>query len=144
MIGTALSAHTSLQTPPKGIVISPAKVGTVFRITPLIAKIDTEDLDKITVSHKRKFAAEAVELFGKYGDVILEIICLGIHNQQDEYPEYLKPFLVTNCTWEDLHILLNAILFRLGTLGFINSTTAVTKVGLMDAEEMIADSLLRC
>jgi len=128
---------------PKGvtineIVITPAKVGTVFRITPLLAKIDQADLDNITVNHERKFAAAAVELFEKYSDVILEVVCLGIHNKIGDYPDYLKDFLKANCTWEDLHILLNAILFRLGSLGFINSTTRMSKVGLTDAAEMIA------
>ncbi len=122
----------------KEIIITPAKVGTVFRITPLLAKIDKADLDNITVNHERKFAPEAIELFDKYSDTVLEVICLGIHNQQSEYPDYLKDFLSANSTWEDLHILLNAILFRLGSLGFINSTTHMKRVGLTDAAEMIA------
>ena len=120
------------------ITIHPLKVGTVFRISPLIAKIDIKDLEKIAVSKDQKYDPSIQDLFGKYADTILEIICLGIHNRKNPYPDYLKEFLKENCTWEDLHIILNGILFRMGAMSFINSTTALTSVGLMDAAEIIA------
>lgn len=116
------------------IIIYPLKVGTVQRLMPLAASISLADLKKITVNEKTTFHPKAPEIFAKYGDIILEIICIGIHNRQDKYPDYLKEFLRANCTWEDLHIFLNAILFRSGTLSFIASTTDLTKVGLKDME----------
>jgi len=128
---------------PKGvkmdtITIHPLKVGTVFRISPLIAKIDIKDLEEIAISKDQKYDPSIQDLFGKYADTILEIICLGVHNRKSPYPDYLKDFLKENCTWEDLHIILNGILFRMGAMSFINSTTALMSVGLMDAAEIIA------
>lgn len=116
------------------VVIYPQKVGTVQRIMVISAAISTADLKKITVNAKAAFHPKAPEVFAKYGDLILEIICLGIHNKQSKYPDYLKEFLKANCTWEDLHIFLNAILFRCGTLSFTASTTDLTKVGLKSME----------
>ena len=45
---------------PEGVIIdkiriTPLKVGTVFRITPLLSKIKKEDLEKISVSKDRDF-----------------------------------------------------------------------------------------
>lgn len=119
------------------ILIYPLTAGTVFRITSIIAQIDQDDLDGITVNKDRDYNEKAPELFGKYGDVILDAIAVGIHNKKEPPPEYLKEYLQENCTWKDLHVLLNAILYRMGTLAFINSTTESMKVGLK-AEEIIA------
>lgn len=120
------------------IIVNLLKVGTVFRINPLIAKIDNEDLKKVTVSRDQKYDASIQEVFEKYSEVVLEIICMGIHNKNTPYPDYLKDFLRENCTWEDLHIILNAVLFRMGALSFLDSTTEIAKVGLQSAEEIIA------
>jgi len=119
------------------IVIEPQKVGSFFRMYHLISKIDKEDLEKISVSQERDFDESAPEIIAKYGPVIIEIICVGIHNKKGEYPKYMPEFIRENCTWKDLHFFLNAILFRIGTLSFINSTTALMRVG-PGAEEMIA------
>lgn len=119
------------------IVIEPQKVGTVQRLTPLIMRIDKEDLEKVTVNTERDFDESAPELFAKYADVIIEIICVGLHNRKGPYPKYMPEFLKENCTWRDLHFFLNAILFRMGTLAFIDSTTMLTKVG-PGAAEIIA------
>lgn len=119
------------------IVIEPQKVGTVFRFLPLVSKIKKEDLAKITVSLERDFDESAPEVMARYGDTILEVICLGIHNRKTPYPDYLPVFLKENCTWKDMHFLLNAILFRMGTMAFINSTIRLTEMG-PGAEELIA------
>ena len=120
------------------ITIYPQKVGTALRIAAIAREIDSEDLKKITVNQKSAFHIKAPELFVKHSETLLEIICLGIHNAQDSYPSYLKDYLKENCTWEDLHVLLNAVLFRMGTLSFINSTISLKKVGLQSSMEIIA------
>lgn len=120
------------------ITIYPIKVGTAQKISTIASDIKSEDFSKITVNQKSSFHPKAPELFEKYSETILEIICLGIHNKKDPYPPYLKEYLKVNSTWEDLHILINAILFRMGTLSFINSTTSLKKVGLLSSTEIIA------
>jgi len=119
------------------IVIEPQKAGTVFRLIPLIAKIKQEDMEKVTVNTERDFDEAAPALIGKYGDIIIQAICLGIHNRKGPYPEYMPEFLRENCTWKDLHFFLNSILFRMGTIAFTKSTTMLMKVG-PGAEETIA------
>lgn len=116
------------------ILIYPLTKGTVDRITSIITQLDQEDLDKITVNPDRDYHEQAPMILNKYGDLVLEAICLGIHNKKEMPPEYLKEYLQENCTWKDLHILLNAILYRMGTLAFIDSTTEMKKVGLKAAE----------
>ena len=119
------------------IIIEPQKTGTVMRLHPLITKIDQEDLEKISVNQDRPFDEAAPGIMAKYHDVIVEAICIGIYNRKGPFPEYMPEFLRENCTWKDLHYFLNAILFRMGTLSFINSTTLLTKMG-PGAEEIIA------
>jgi len=128
---------------PQGVVIdnitiSPIKVGTAQRIAQISSEISEDDFKKVIVNQKTAFHPKAPELFSKYTDSILEIICLGINNRKDVYPPYLKEFLKANCRWEDLHLLLNAILFRMGTMSFINSTTSLKRVGLQSSVEIIA------
>jgi len=113
------------------------KVGTVLRIHPLIGKIHVKDLEKISVTPERPFDESAPEVMGRYTETIVEIICTGLHNKKGEYPDYMPEFIKENCAWRDMHILLNAITFRMGTLAFTNSTTMLMKVG-PGAEEMIA------
>lgn len=118
------------------IVIEPQKVGTFFRFSTLLSKIQHEDLEKITVDQERDFDVSAPEAIAKYGPVIVEIICVGIHNRKGAFPEYMPEFIRENCTWKDLHFFLNAILFRIGTMAFTNSTTLLKKVGPRAAEKI--------
>jgi len=120
------------------IKIYPLKVATVARITPLLAEISTSDLTKITVNRKRAFHPAAPKVFERYAEKIIEVVCLGIHNKSGPYPEYMPEFLKANCTWKDLHVILNAIMFRIGTLDFLESTTQLKKVGLITGTELIA------
>jgi hypothetical protein len=46
--------------------------------------------------------------------------------------------LKDNCTWEDVYVLLNAILFRIGFNPFINSITTLQSVSPMAEAEIIA------
>jgi len=120
------------------ISVYPLKVGTAQRIAAISSGILLEDLDRITVNENAAFDPKAPEIFRKYSDSILDIVCIGIHNKQSQFPEYLKKYLEANCTWEDLHILLNAVLFRMGTMSFISSTTDLKRVGLQSDMELIA------
>lgn len=121
----------------ESIKIESLKVGTVFRINPLLTRIDKEDLKKISVNNERDFDESAPEIFEKYSDLIIQVICIGIHNRKGNYPEYLPEFLKENCRWKDLHMLLNAVIYRMGTLAFIDSTIMLMKMG-PGAAEIIA------
>jgi len=111
------------------IEIFPLKVATVEKITPILVKLKQSDLDKITVSSERDFEPEAPEIFSAHMQDIIEIICLGVHNKKGPYPEYYPEFLKENFTWKELHVLLNAITFRMGYLSFLKSTAEVMKAG---------------
>lgn len=126
----AIQARTELY-------IGMMKVSTVMRLQTLIRGIDREDLEKVSVTPDRPFDEGAPELFEKYTDLIVEIICTGLHNNKGPFPDYMPEFIRANCTWRDFHVLLNAITFRMGSMAFINSTTALMSVG-PGAEEMIA------
>jgi hypothetical protein len=119
------------------ITINPLKVGTVMRITPLCAEIKKEEFEKIAANKEIPFHPEAPALIEKHASVIIKIICHGIHNKKGKYQGYMEGFLEQNFTFQDLHVLLNAILFRMGTLSFTKSTTDLIKVGL-ESTEIIA------
>lgn len=128
---------------PKGtkidtLTIKPLKTGTWFAINPLLLNIGKDDLDKISANKERAFDPEAPELFEKYFDLILKVISMGIHNKSGKYPKWLPEFLKANCTWEDLHVLLNAITYRLGNKSFYNSIMTLASVSPMGEAEMIA------
>lgn len=122
----------------KSIVISPLKAGTLFRLKPYINKIALEDLEKMATNSDRKFAPEAPELFGKYAETVLDIIWIALHNNRTEPRKWYREFLQENCTWEDLHIILNAILYRMGTSAFYKSTIALKSMGLLNESEIKA------
>lgn len=74
----------------------------------------------------------------KYDEIIFEIVCLGIHNKKGNMPAWFREVLKDNCTWEDIYILLNAILFRIGCNPFSRTITALEAVSPLDEEELIA------
>ena len=96
------------------IVISPIKVRTWFKIRPLLLQIDKNDLTKLT----GEVTGETPQLISKYDELLMEIICLGIHNKKGDPPKWFCDTLYDNCTWEDVRILLNAIVYRIGFLPF--------------------------
>lgn len=118
------------------IIIEPQKVGTFFRMYPLISRIKEADLEKIIVNEKKDFDKDAPKVIADYGDVLVDIICIGIHNKKGTYPSFWPEFIRENCTWKDIHFFLNAILFRIGTMAFTDSTTLLKKVGPGAAEKI--------
>lgn len=119
------------------IIIHPLKVGTVMRISPLCSEIPEKDFEKISSNKDVAFHPEAPALMEKYSGTILKIICHGIHNKKGKYPGYMEKFLQMNFTFQDLHVLLNAVLFRMGSVSFTESTIDIRKMGL-EGMEIIA------
>lgn len=62
------------------IVIKPITVRTWFRIRPLLLEIEKEDIDKMIVKDG-ELNADFPELMNKYGGLLLDVACLGIHNK---------------------------------------------------------------
>lgn len=119
------------------IVIKPITVRAWFCIRPLLLKIERDDLPKL-ISNKGKLSPEFPEIMNKYGDLLIDIVCIGIHNKATEPPIWFREVLMDNSTWQDIGILLNAILFRIGFFPFCKSITTLKSVSPMDEAEMIA------
>ena len=120
------------------IVITPLTVRTWFRIKPLLLHIDKQDREILTVNKDTGFKNEIADLMAKYDEIIFEIVCLGIHNKRGNMPAWFREVLKDNCTWEDIYILLNAIMFRIGCNPFSRTITALEAVSPLDEEELIA------
>jgi len=117
------------------IVISPLKVRTWFKIRPLLLQIDKEDFSKMI----GEVNGETPQLISKYDELLMEVICLGIHNKKGSPPKWFYDVLCDNCTWEDVRILLNAIVYRIGFLPFCKSITILKNVSPWKSEtEIIA------
>ena len=120
------------------IVITPLTVRSWFRIKPLLLYIDKQDREILTANKDTGFKNEIADLMAKYDEIIFEIVCLGIHNKRGNMPAWFREVLKENCTWEDIYILLNAILFRIGCNPFSRTITALEAVSPLDEEELIA------
>lgn len=123
--------------PGDSIVIRPLTVRTWFRIRPLLLQIEKEDLKKLI--HKAGEVNENLpEIMDKYSELLLDIVCLGIHNRKSHPPRWFREVLIDNSTWEDIHILFNAIIYRIGFFPFCNSITTLTNVSPLGEQEIIA------
>lgn len=120
------------------IVISPITVRTWFKLKPLLLKIEKNDLDKIKAKGDYELDKEIPEIMSKYDTLLLDIVCIGIHNKRHDPPAWFKEVLKDNSTWQDIYILLNAILFRIGYNPFCKSITIVKNVSPMKEQEIIA------
>lgn len=120
------------------IVISPISVRTWFKLKPLLLQFEKEDLERLIVKEGRDFDVNAPEIMSKYDTLIMDIVCLGIHNKRNDPPLWFREVLKDNSTWKDIHILLNAILFRIGYSSFYKSITLAKKVSPMRETEIIA------
>ena len=137
--------------PGKSISIKPITVGTWFRMKPLLASIDKADIERLIARPKPDdtdpegatdaadaISADALEALQKHGEVVFEIVCLGIHNRPGELPKWFREVLMKSTTQKDLYVLLNAIFFRIGTQSFSNSIIALKAVSPLGEEELIA------
>lgn len=135
---------TRLDLLPKGkklgdsIVITPLTIRTWFRIKPLLLYIDKQNREILMANKDTGFNNEIADLMAKYDEIIFEIVCLGIHNKRGNMPAWFREVLKDNCTWEDIYILLNAILFRIGCNPFSRTITALEAVSPLSEEELIA------
>ena len=135
---------TRLESLPEGktvgdsIVITPITVRTWFRIKPLLLCIDKEDREVLIADKNKGFSNQVAELIAKYDEFIFEIVCLGIHNKKGDMPAWFQEVLKDNCTWEDIYILLNAILYRIGCNPFSRTIIALEAVSPLSEVEIIA------
>lgn len=119
------------------IVIKPVTVRTWFRIRPLLLEIEKDDINKMILKDG-ELNNSFPELMDKYGELLIDIVCLGIHNKPSDPPEWFKHVLIDNTTWEDIRILLNAILYRIGYYPFCTSITTLRSVSPIGKAELIA------
>ena len=82
--------------------------------------------------------ADFPELMNKYGGLLLDVVCLGIHNKPSDPPAWFKKALIDNTTWEDIRILFNAIIYRIGYHPFCTSITMLRNVSPLRETEIIA------
>lgn len=120
------------------ITISPATVRTWFRLKPLLAQIEKHNYRALVASDRVEFDDNLRVIMAKYDIILFEIACIGIHNKEGDMPKWFREVLLDSCSWEDIYILVNAILFRIGSTSFINSIIALKAVSPLDEEEMIA------
>lgn len=120
------------------IIIRPITVRTWFKLKPYLVLIDQKDVDLLSAKQGMEFDSKLKEIVNKYDELLFEIVCIGIHNKKGDMPGWFKEVLKDNCTWEDIYILLNAILFRLNFNPFSNSITLCKNVSPLSEEEIIA------
>lgn len=121
------------------IVVRPITVRTWFQLKPYFLHIEKEDIDLLIASKdSNSLSAEALRVIEKYDELLFEMICIGLHNKPGNMPEWFKEVLKDSCTWEDMYILWNAIIFRVGAMSFINTITAAKAVSPLDEKEIIA------
>lgn len=123
--------------PGDSIVIRPITVRTWFRIRPLLMQIKAEDIGRMIVK-AGELNSDFPELMDKYGELLVDIVCLGIHNKPSEPPAWFRETLMDNSTWEDIRILLNAVLYRIGCFPFCTSITTLQNVSPLGETEIIA------
>lgn len=131
------SALPEGETLPDHIEITPITVRTWFRLKPLLLLIDRADLEQLLV-RDGDFSPEILRVMAKYDDLVLRIILLGIHNKPGDPPAWFGEVLRDNSTWEDLALLLNAVLLRLCYNPFCNTITTLANVSPMSETEIIA------
>lgn len=124
----------------QSIVMSPITVRTWFKIRPLILSIEQEDFNKLIEKEKETKTpdAELIETMAKYDELLLDIVTIGIHNKKSNPPKWFRDVLKDNCTWKDIYVLLNAILFRIYYNPFCNSITMLKNVSPLTEAEIIA------
>ncbi len=120
------------------ITITPLTVRSWFRIKPFLLAIEKDDLAKITRNDGNEFHPELPEIMSKYDQLIMNIICIGLHNKKSDPPAWFRDVLSDNCTWEDTRILLNAILYRIGYNSFYKSIMTLKNMSPMTEAEIIA------
>ena len=125
------------KTPGDCIVIRPLTVRTWFMLRPLLMQIDKEDMD-IIIAAKGELTSDFQAIMNKYGSLLIDIVCIGIHNKTTTPPVWFRGVLMDNSTWEDIQILLNAVLFRIGFNPFCKSITTLANVSPVTETEIIA------
>jgi len=123
---------------PTVIKIQPATIETFFSVLPYLTQLSEDDLKVIVDYESDQFDAKAPEIFKKYAATILEVVLIALVNQNGSYEPWFRTFIERNCTWDDLHVFLTAILYRMGGAAFYQSIIQVKGMSPWRAEEIIA------
>lgn len=124
--------------PGESIVITPIKVRTWMQLKPLLAQIESKDLEKLINHPGKKLNEDVFNVISKYDELLFSIMCIGIHNRVGDMPEWFRKTLKENCTWEDVFVVINAIFFRLAHNPFMNTITLLKSVSPIGEREIIA------
>lgn len=119
------------------IIIRPITVRTWFMLRPLLLQIEKEDLECMMIK-SGEVSSDFPKMMDKYGDLLIDIVCMGIHNKPSQPPSWFREVLIDNSIWKDIRILLNSILFRIGYHPFCNSITMLRNVSPIGETEIIA------
>lgn len=120
------------------IVITPITTRTWFKLKPLLLQIEKEDMGTLTGKKDNPFRREIADVMAKYDELLFDIVCIGIHNKKSDPPKWYREALKDNTTWEDLYVLLSAILYRLLYNPFFDTITLLRSVSPLDEAEIIA------
>lgn len=120
----------------KKITIRPMTVETYFKILPLVVQFEDDDLGKITEA--RTTTPDVVKVMKKYSELVVNIVFIGLWNRPGMMPRWFRKFLMSNCTMEDYHIFLSAILYRMGVRSFYQSIMLEKRMSPMEQKEIIA------
>lgn len=131
------------------------KVGTVFRLQPLIMSLpeldeellsdDAEKLECAMIKSKLNFKGNQLKLIEDNKDAIIGILCIALWNKKGDYPEEYKDFFLWNIdSLKDLYVLLRIVVSKMHGENFIFSTTTMRRaVALMEDRDMKLGSI-RC
>lgn len=119
---------------PDKLVFEPLKFGTMMKLQPLLSRL--EDLSELVnddniecsiLSNDIKFLGKQLEIIEKNSDLIIEILCIAYHNTKGEYSQESKDMFMYNLSTKEIYLLLRAIISRLDTKSFTNSTIMIKK-----------------
>jgi hypothetical protein len=122
------------------LVIRPATLGTLARISRLLLTIDRKMLSGQDVLEGNYLLARA------HGDTLAEIVALAVHNQKGEPAAWLKRLVLEQFTQAELITAMRIILHQMDIKSFMTAIVSIRGLNLLETspttpEETIAPGI---
>lgn len=117
------------------VTINPIYMGTLIEISKILVDMDLSFYDQENLLDSN------FKAITKYGNELVSIMALAIHNKPGNPPESLKRFIATSFTSQELLTCVNMVLKMMDVVNFMSTIISVKGLNMLKSEKKATNEM---
>jgi hypothetical protein len=125
----ALLQKYGLKPKVRTLTIHPIVMGNLIRISKLLIDID------MTVFDLKQLLESNYQAMAKYGDHVVQVVAIAVHNGKSEPPRELVEFIRYNFTSHELLAVLGLVAKQMNVMSFMSSIISIKGMNVLTSQK---------